>query len=51
VVLGVFASNVQRLLAIAEVAQRTGRRLCFLGRSVGNHVRAAEAVGRLPSGF
>jgi ribonuclease J len=48
VVLGVFASNVQRLLAVAGIAQRTGRRVCLLGRSVGNHVRAAKAIGRLP---
>jgi ribonuclease J len=47
VVLGVFASNVQRLLAIGDIAQRTGRRLCLLGRSVQNHVRAAAAVGRI----
>ena len=47
VVLGVFASNVQRLLAVAEIAQQTGRRLCLLGRSVGNHVRAAQSTGRL----
>ncbi len=47
VFIGVFASNVQRLSRIGEIAQRTGRRVCLLGRSVGNHVRAAEAVGRL----
>ncbi len=47
VVLGLFASNVQRLRLLGEIAQRTGRRICLLGRSVVNHVRAAEAVGRL----
>ena len=47
VVLAMFASNVQRLTLLGEIAQRTGRRICLLGRSVGNHVRAAEAVGRL----
>ena len=47
VVLGLFASNVQRLRLLGEIAERTGRRICLLGRSVINHVRAAEAVGRL----
>jgi ribonuclease J len=47
VVVGVFASNVQRLKLLGEIAQRTGRRVCLLGRSVVNHVRVAEAVGRL----
>jgi ribonuclease J len=47
VVLGVFASNVQRLKMIGEIAERTRRRVCLLGRSVTTHVRAAEAVGRL----
>lgn len=47
VVLGMFASNVQRLKLVGEIAQRAGRRLCLMGRSVGNHVRAADVVGRL----
>ncbi len=47
VVIGMFASNVQRLQLVGEIAQRTGRRICLLGRSVMNHMRAAEAVGRL----
>jgi ribonuclease J len=47
VILGLFASNVQRLRLVGEIAQRTGRRICLLGRSVQNHVRAAEVVGRL----
>lgn len=47
VVLAMFASNVQRLTLVGRIAQETGRRICLLGRSVGNHVRAAEAVGRL----
>lgn len=48
VVVGVFASNVQRLLALGEAAVRTRRKIVLLGRSVGAHVRAAQAVGRLP---
>ncbi len=47
VVLGVFASNVQRLRKIGEIAAANGRRICLLGRSVANHTRAAQAVGRL----
>jgi ribonuclease J len=47
VVVGVFASNVQRLLLLGEIAARTGRKILLLGRSVIGHVRAAEAVGRL----
>jgi ribonuclease J len=48
VVVGVFASNVQRLLALGTAAVRAGRKICLLGRSVQSHVRAAQAVGRLP---
>lgn len=47
VILGLFASNVQRLRLVGEIAQRSRRRLCLLGRSVGTHHRVAEAVGRL----
>ncbi len=47
VVVGMFASNVQRLQLIGRVAQRAGRRICLLGRSMENHVRVAREVGRL----
>lgn len=47
VVVGMFASNVQRLSVLARIAVQTKRRLCLLGRSVQNHVRAAVATGRL----
>ena len=46
VFVGMFASNAHRLIALAEVAQRTGRRLVLLGRSVQNHARSIQAVGR-----
>src|SRR5580692_9181875 len=39
VVLGLFASNVQRLRLVGDIAQRAGRRVCLLGRSVNTHVR------------
>lgn len=47
VVVGMFASNVQRLSVLGRVAVQTKRRLCLLGRSVQNHVRAAIASGRI----
>ncbi|MEZ4294464.1 MAG: ribonuclease J [Polyangiaceae bacterium] len=47
VFVGMFASNAHRLIALAEAAQRTGRRLVLLGRSVGNHARSVQAVGRV----
>jgi ribonuclease J len=47
VVIGMFASNVQRLRVLGDTARRCGRRICLLGRSVMTHVRAAETVRRL----
>lgn len=47
VVVGMFASNAHRLIALGEAAQRTGRHLVLLGRSVANHARAVQAVGRV----
>lgn len=47
VVVGMFASNVHRMAVLARIAVQTKRRLCLLGRSVQNHVRAATATGRL----
>ena len=47
VFVGMFASNAHRLIALGEAAQRTGRRLVLLGRSVGNHARSIQAVGRV----
>lgn len=48
VFVGMFASNVQRLLALGRIAERTGRRICLLGRSVVNHTQIAREVSRLP---
>lgn len=47
VVIGVFASNVQRLMLLGEIAERAKRRICLLGRSVQTHVRAAQALGMI----
>lgn len=50
VVVGLFASNVHRLRALATIARQTNRRLALLGRSVQTHVRVATDTGylRLP---
>lgn len=47
VVIGAFASNVQRLLRIGDLAQRHGRKIVLLGRSLQMHVALAHEVGRL----
>jgi ribonuclease J len=47
VVIGMFASNVQRLQLLGGIARRHRRHVCLLGRSVGTHVRVAQALGRL----
>lgn len=47
VVVALFSSNVARMQVLADVAHETGRRLLLLGRSVKQHVEAAEAVGEL----
>lgn len=47
VVVGIFVSNVHRLMALGRIAMQTNRRLCVLGRSAHNHLRAAIACGRV----
>ncbi len=42
-----FASNIQRLMMLGEIAQRSGRKLCLLGRSLNTQVEVATAIGRL----
>ncbi len=51
VLVAVFASNIFRLQTLCDVAQATGRRIAFIGRSVENHVRAATDLRllRVPS--
>jgi ribonuclease J len=47
VFVGMFSSNAHRLLALGEIAQETGRKLCLLGRSLRRHFEVAEALGAL----
>lgn len=49
VIVSIFASNVHRIRALALAAQRTGRKLCLLGRSLEMHARLAEATGHIPN--
>src|SRR5688500_12987131 len=43
-VVALFASNVHRLGALLRIAERTGRRVCLLGRSLQTHVRIATSL-------
>jgi ribonuclease J len=47
VVIAMFASNIQRLILLGEIAQRTGRKLCLFGRSLENQAQIARQIGRL----
>ena len=47
VFVALFASNVHRLRAMAEIARATGRKMALLGRSVQTHVRVAHETGYL----
>jgi ribonuclease J len=49
-VITLFASNTHRLRAVLDVARRTGRKLCLLGRSVQTHSRVAGDTGYLERG-
>jgi ribonuclease J len=53
VIVAVFSSNVQRLKTLGDIAIKTNRRVCLLGRSVRTHVEIAHTLGRLdwPSGL
>ncbi len=42
-----FASNVQRLIKIGQIARRVGRKVCLLGRSLETQVNVATRIGRL----
>jgi ribonuclease J len=47
VVVTLFASNTHRLRAVMQAAQQSGRKLCWLGRSVQTHSRVAAETGYL----
>lgn len=47
VVVALFASNVQRLRLLGEIAKKRRRKIALFGRSLQLHVEAALAIGRL----
>jgi ribonuclease J len=47
VLIGLFSSNVQRLISLGAIAERTGRRIVLLGRSLRGHVETAQDLGHL----
>jgi ribonuclease J len=47
VVVALFASNVQRLITFGEMAERLGRKLCLLGRSLDAHASVARDIRRV----
>jgi ribonuclease J len=47
VLITLFASNTHRLRAVLDVARRSHRKVCWLGRSVQTHSRVAAEVGYL----
>lgn len=47
VVVGLFSSNVQRLISLGQIAERTGRKIGLLGRSLRTHVETAHDLGHL----
>jgi ribonuclease J len=47
VLVGLFSSNVQRLISLGAIASRTGRRIVLLGRSLRGHVETAQDLGHL----
>lgn len=49
VVVTLFASNVHRVRALAEIARRTGRKLALLGRSLRMHAKIGADTGYLPN--
>ncbi len=47
VVVGLFSSNVQRLISLGQIAKKAGRRIALLGRSLRTHVDTAHDLGHL----
>ena len=47
VIVGLFSSNIQRLISLGQIAEKTGRRIALLGRSLRAHVETAHDLGHL----
>jgi ribonuclease J len=47
VIVGLFSSNIQRLISLGQIAKKTGRRIALLGRSLRTHVETAHDLGHL----
>lgn len=47
VIVGLFSSNAHRLSALIAAAQRSGRRICLLGRSLRRHFFVAADLGHI----
>ncbi|MBX3126081.1 MAG: ribonuclease J [Polyangiaceae bacterium] len=47
VFVALFASNVQRLRSLGDIAHATGRKICLLGRSLNTQVDIAQRLGKL----
>ena len=47
VFIALFASNIQRLILIGEIARRNGRKILLLGRSLNTQVEIATQIKRL----
>lgn len=47
VVIALFASNIHRMKVLGEIARRSGRRICLLGRSLVKQHEAAVSLGRV----
>lgn len=47
VVVALFASNIQRLILLGGIAERTGRKLCLLGRSLTTQREVSTEIKRL----
>ncbi|HVU04148.1 MAG TPA: ribonuclease J [Polyangiaceae bacterium] len=47
VFIALFASNIQRLMLIGDIARKTGRKICVLGRSLLTQTEVSADIGRL----
>jgi len=47
VFVALFSSNIQRLMLIGDIAERTGRKICVLGRSLKTQIEVSTQIGRL----